>query len=55
MEEHLNDMDYAINLLYPNDNESDYVKYNINQLNFSINYYNEVQQRMQFFYKLEFS
>ena len=49
MEEHLHDMEYVINLLFPNDNESDYVKNNINQLNYSINYYNEVQLRINFF------
>ena len=55
METHKHDFNYMIDLIVLNNNESDFVKDNIDQLNFSINYYNEVQQRMQFFYNLEFS
>ena len=52
METHKHDLNYKIDLIPLNNNESDYVKYNINQLNFSINYYNEMQQRLEFFYNL---
>ena len=52
METHKCDFNYKIDLIALNNNESDYVKYNINQLYFSLNYYNEMQQRIQFFYDL---
>ena len=38
METHKCDLNYKIDLRALNNNESDYVKYNVNQLNFSINY-----------------
>ena len=38
MEEHLHDMEYVINLIFPNDNESDYVKSFINCLMIILNY-----------------
>ena len=42
METHKYDLNYKIDLIALNNNESDYIKYNTNQLNFSINYYNEM-------------
>ena len=44
MEEHLHDMEYVINLIFPNDNESDYVKAFIKLLNDYIKLYNNTSR-----------
>ena len=44
MEEHLHDMEYVINLIFPNDNESDYVKSFIKLLNDYIKLYNNTSR-----------
>jgi len=44
MEEHLHDMEYVINLIFPNDNESDYVKSFIKILNDYIKLYNNTSR-----------
>ena len=44
MEEHLHDMEYVINLIFPNDNESDYVKFFIKILNDYIKLYNNTSR-----------
>ena len=44
MEEHLHDMEYVIKLIFPNDNESDYVKSFIKLLNDYIKLYNNTSR-----------
>ena len=66
MESHKHDFKYTIDLIDLNNNESDYVKDNIKQLNYEITRYNNIQERHTrvfmnemneyvFFYNLEFS